>query len=342
MTFHTTQSFQTHILKEVFDVHNRYNGFKEKIGTFDDFTVWIECRKCADAEDHVSLFFHTNFPVSVFVGMKCQIANVKKSLFYTFDPKNQYCGWSKFGTTHELFVGGYMKIDWVVSLESNSGMVKYLKESAPHEKHALVDDGRFKQFTLCVEEKEIKVQKHVLVAASSVFANLLKNTHDEKTIISGHNYETVQAAVYYMHTNRIQLGTPPKTVLDLYEFAREYKLHDPNSILDWFNSEDFMKPIPPPRPPRESDRVEVKLPEIAVDDNKNVAKSEYVQNAPRLEIVAWKSKSELITHIPEVQTIKTRYPENPGAPAGGFGLLLMTHFVCLLVAIGFSLGNYFH
>uniref|UniRef100_A0AC34RLQ4 BTB domain-containing protein n=1 Tax=Panagrolaimus sp. JU765 TaxID=591449 RepID=A0AC34RLQ4_9BILA len=93
---------------------------------------------------------------------------------------------------------------------------------------AMLDDDRFKDFVICVGDKEIKVHKNVLAVASPVFSTMLqphyKEFQESRVTIKDFDYDTVIEAVNLIYTGLFNPNFPLTMLLNLYRFADKYGL----------------------------------------------------------------------------------------------------------------------
>uniref|UniRef100_A0AC34PX36 BTB domain-containing protein n=1 Tax=Panagrolaimus sp. JU765 TaxID=591449 RepID=A0AC34PX36_9BILA len=90
----------------------------------------------------------------------------------TFEKLKGY-GFPEFGKKSELFVNGVMTVDVKLKIKFISENVEDF-EQVPHAV-ALLEDEKFKDFTISVEDREIKAHKCVLAMASPVFVAMLES-----------------------------------------------------------------------------------------------------------------------------------------------------------------------
>uniref|UniRef100_A0AC34QUH9 BTB domain-containing protein n=1 Tax=Panagrolaimus sp. JU765 TaxID=591449 RepID=A0AC34QUH9_9BILA len=140
-----------------------------------------------------------------------------------------------FGKKSDLFMDGVMAIDVKMNIKFISETVEVFEDEVPHTV-ALLEDDEFKDFTICVDDDEIKVHKSVIAIASPVFSAMLKpNTKESKegkVDIIDFDFETVKAGVDLMYTRKIGGDLPLKTMLNLYKFADKYDFVDKRKILE--------------------------------------------------------------------------------------------------------------
>uniref|UniRef100_A0AC34Q832 BTB domain-containing protein n=1 Tax=Panagrolaimus sp. JU765 TaxID=591449 RepID=A0AC34Q832_9BILA len=125
-------------------------------------------------ENNFEVCLHIDSSQPVYVDFECKINNTKESFFNQLIENNlSYWGWPEFGTKEELFVDDVMTIEWAVKLKSEPSL------SFKNIGVDLLDEEEFSDFTICSGEKQFKVHKNVLAAASPVFSAMFKQKFKE-------------------------------------------------------------------------------------------------------------------------------------------------------------------
>uniref|UniRef100_A0AC34R4D3 BTB domain-containing protein n=1 Tax=Panagrolaimus sp. JU765 TaxID=591449 RepID=A0AC34R4D3_9BILA len=132
-------------------------------------------------------------------------------------------GYTQFGEKTRLFENGDMVLKVKLS-------VKFTMENKVPHIVTLLDEDRFKDFIICVEDKEIKVHKCVLAVASTEFAAMLKPERKElqegRVTIEDFDYETVMAAVELIYKRNFNRNWEHTKLLKLYKFFTKYGMND--------------------------------------------------------------------------------------------------------------------
>uniref|UniRef100_A0AC34R8D3 BTB domain-containing protein n=1 Tax=Panagrolaimus sp. JU765 TaxID=591449 RepID=A0AC34R8D3_9BILA len=181
---------------------------------------------CSQEDGSVSIFLHVNCPIPVTVTCLFKVNSFAKKSVHTYE---KFEGWGPvdFGKKTDLFHDGFMKIYIILDLNFGREMLENVRNEEFHNV-ALLFDGRFKDFTIFVGKKEIKVHKIIIAVASPVLAAMLephcKEFKDGKVDIKDFDLVTVRAAVDWMYTRYLNINSPLTTLLNLAKFADKYDL----------------------------------------------------------------------------------------------------------------------
>uniref|UniRef100_A0AC34RAC0 BTB domain-containing protein n=1 Tax=Panagrolaimus sp. JU765 TaxID=591449 RepID=A0AC34RAC0_9BILA len=196
---------------------------KNQIFLFENYWFIISCTQ---KDDNVGIYLHVNCPIPVIVTYSFKVNSFAEKFVNTYE-KCEGFGSSNFGKKPDLFQDGFMKIH--VDLDINFGreMLENVRKEEFHNVALLFDD-RFKDFTIFVGKKEIKVHKNIIAVASPVFAAMLepqcKESQEGSVDIKDFDPVTVRAAVDFMYTRYLNINSPLTTLLNLAKFADKYDL----------------------------------------------------------------------------------------------------------------------
>uniref|UniRef100_A0AC34QGK3 BTB domain-containing protein n=1 Tax=Panagrolaimus sp. JU765 TaxID=591449 RepID=A0AC34QGK3_9BILA len=127
-----------------------------------------------------------------------------RSFIYTFKKPIGY-GSHNFGKKSSLFVDGVMTVDAKLRIKFISENIEVYDE--PPHTVALLEDEKFKDFTINVDDDEITVHKNIIAIASPVFAAMIESHTKEfkegRVDIEDFDHETVKAGVDLMYTRKI-------------------------------------------------------------------------------------------------------------------------------------------
>uniref|UniRef100_A0AC34QM76 BTB domain-containing protein n=1 Tax=Panagrolaimus sp. JU765 TaxID=591449 RepID=A0AC34QM76_9BILA len=133
-----------------------------------------------------------------------------------------------------LFKNGVMIIDSTLIVTVDPKLLRKVKHQIPTSV-LLLEDERFKDFSIQVDGNNIKLHKSVLAVFSPVFSAMLqphcKEFQEGKVIIKDFDFATVKTAVDLMYKREIDNDLPIKTMLKLYKFADKYDLLDTEKVL---------------------------------------------------------------------------------------------------------------
>uniref|UniRef100_A0AC34QB47 BTB domain-containing protein n=2 Tax=Panagrolaimus sp. JU765 TaxID=591449 RepID=A0AC34QB47_9BILA len=178
------------------------------IETFDgniQINLWIDCPKPVDVVCDITVNSVTKTIADTFKEFSSRICN--------------------FGRKSDLIVNGFLSVHAKLNFKMISETIVAVEKKQFYAAQ-LLDNERFKDFTICVEKKEIKVHKCVLSAASLVFDAMLqphcKEFQENMVEITDFDVQTVKAGVELMY------GKEPddnlSSLLKLCKFADKYDL----------------------------------------------------------------------------------------------------------------------
>uniref|UniRef100_A0AC34F6Y4 BTB domain-containing protein n=1 Tax=Panagrolaimus sp. ES5 TaxID=591445 RepID=A0AC34F6Y4_9BILA len=88
---------------------------------------------------------------------------------------------------------------------------------------------QYKEFTIFVEEKEIKVHRKILMDASPVWTGMfesgMKESVENKMFIEDFPFKIVDAAINIFYSNNVPRKFSFEDILSLYKFADKYEIH---------------------------------------------------------------------------------------------------------------------
>uniref|UniRef100_A0AC34PWY6 BTB domain-containing protein n=1 Tax=Panagrolaimus sp. JU765 TaxID=591449 RepID=A0AC34PWY6_9BILA len=184
-------------------------------------------------------------PKPVKIKWKCTVEHITDKLSHIFS-NNLSNGFDQFGRKNQLVVDGFMKIESVLKFTFDDKMVQELEKPIPLTV-ALLDDDKFKDFTIQVENKEIMVHKNIIAVASPVFSAMLephtKEFKEGRVTIEDFDYETVKAGVDLIYTQKLNNDLPIKKLLDLYKFVDKYDLADKEQFFIKFDNKIDLKTV---------------------------------------------------------------------------------------------------
>uniref|UniRef100_A0AC34F341 BTB domain-containing protein n=1 Tax=Panagrolaimus sp. ES5 TaxID=591445 RepID=A0AC34F341_9BILA len=131
-----------------------------------------------------------------------------------------------FDTKNKFFIDGFMEVELNGGLETQG-----IKRKAPDSvslTELLWKNDDEKDVTFVVGEKEIKVHKWILCAKSHVFKIELKcglkETKENKIVITDFSFETVQIVVEHFYEREIKDLINEKNASELLHFADKYNI----------------------------------------------------------------------------------------------------------------------
>uniref|UniRef100_A0AC34RMN8 BTB domain-containing protein n=1 Tax=Panagrolaimus sp. JU765 TaxID=591449 RepID=A0AC34RMN8_9BILA len=183
-------------------------------------------------ENNFELYLHVDSARPIYVDFECKINEIKESYFnQLFDSNLTSWGWFKFGTKEELFVDRVMTIEWTVKLKSEPSL------SFGNIGADLLDEEQFSDFTICCGEKEFKVHKNVLAAASPVFSAMFKQDCQEaaenKVDITDFDADIVELGIKFIYERELLMNLNYEKVMKLWDFADKYDLRGKDRIDEW-------------------------------------------------------------------------------------------------------------
>uniref|UniRef100_A0AC34RBB2 BTB domain-containing protein n=1 Tax=Panagrolaimus sp. JU765 TaxID=591449 RepID=A0AC34RBB2_9BILA len=240
MVFETVQTVQLIVKENDFDASNKFVSIRKQFCLFEDYWYhfWID-----EKNDFIGIYLHLNCPTPVTASYTFTINSITKTGNYTYKI-HEGRGWSNFGKRADLFVNGILKLDAEIHFRIPS---KEVPNDEMSQYAALLNDERFKDFTIHVNHRRIEVHKNVVAVASPVFSAMLKPNCEEfrngEVFIKDFDYETVKAGVEFMYTHKIRENSKVEFLLDLYKFADKYDLV--NTDLDsQFYEDVVLKMLP--------------------------------------------------------------------------------------------------
>uniref|UniRef100_A0AC34QS03 BTB domain-containing protein n=1 Tax=Panagrolaimus sp. JU765 TaxID=591449 RepID=A0AC34QS03_9BILA len=200
---------------------------REQIPVFNDYSYYFWCQE--NGED-IGIYLCMKFKKPVTVSCTITVNSITRNFANTFEKLEGY-GSPKFGKKSSLFVNGVMTVDAKLNIKFISENVKILDdELLPPHTVALLDDEKFKDFTIRVGDQAFKVHKCVLAIASPVFAAMIESHTKEfkegRVDIKNFDFDTVKAGVEFMYTRKIPDELSLDSLLNLYKFADKYDLVD--------------------------------------------------------------------------------------------------------------------
>uniref|UniRef100_A0AC34Q9V8 BTB domain-containing protein n=1 Tax=Panagrolaimus sp. JU765 TaxID=591449 RepID=A0AC34Q9V8_9BILA len=239
MENHDEQSLRKIIFKTVFncqlivkesdlDPNSRFASHKKQFCLFEDYWYyfWID-RK----DEDIKIFLCMDCPTPVNVLWICTINSITKTLAYSYMALGGY-GFSNFAKISELLVDGVLKLEAEIEVQIPS---KEMVDDKSSSSIALLSDERFKDFTIHVDGREIKVHKNIIAVASPVFSAMLephtKEFKENKVFVRDFDYDKIKAGVEFMYTSKIKNDSSVEFLLDLYKFADKYDLVNKDKIL---------------------------------------------------------------------------------------------------------------
>uniref|UniRef100_A0AC34RDR1 BTB domain-containing protein n=1 Tax=Panagrolaimus sp. JU765 TaxID=591449 RepID=A0AC34RDR1_9BILA len=180
-------------------------------------------------DEYISIHLGMDCPTPVNVSWICTINSITRKMGYAYT-ELESCGFSNFAKKSELFVNGVLKLEAEIEVQIPfKEMVDYESFSSI----SLLNAERFKDFTIHVDGKEIKVHKSVLAVASPVFSDMFEPQGFEESheFIKDFDYDKIKAGVEFMYTSKIKNDSSVEYLLDLYKFANNYRLVNMDKIL---------------------------------------------------------------------------------------------------------------
>uniref|UniRef100_A0AC34RHX2 BTB domain-containing protein n=1 Tax=Panagrolaimus sp. JU765 TaxID=591449 RepID=A0AC34RHX2_9BILA len=146
---------------------------------------------------------------------------------------NEIDNFHYFSTKENLLRHDYIELNFHLTLTVTTETEQSFKRDSNIV--AMLDDDRFKDFVICVGDKEIKVHKNVLAVASPVFSTMLqphyKEFQESRVTIKDFDYDTVIEAVNLIYTCQLNPKLSIDLLLNLYKFADKYDLNDTEMII---------------------------------------------------------------------------------------------------------------
>uniref|UniRef100_A0AC34RED8 BTB domain-containing protein n=1 Tax=Panagrolaimus sp. JU765 TaxID=591449 RepID=A0AC34RED8_9BILA len=202
--------------------NKRFTSRRQKIPVFNGYAKYVLCE---EKNKNIGIFLYMDCKEPVTVTCTFTVNSITCSYVYTFEGP-EYRGYSKFGKKSELVVDGVMIVDAKLNIKFIFENVEFFDDELTHSV-ALLNDEKFKDFTIYVDDDEIKVHKSILAVASPVFAAMFEShTKEGRVDIDDFDFETVKVAVDVMYTRKIPEELSLKTLLNLYKFADKYDLID--------------------------------------------------------------------------------------------------------------------
>uniref|UniRef100_A0AC34QQM7 BTB domain-containing protein n=1 Tax=Panagrolaimus sp. JU765 TaxID=591449 RepID=A0AC34QQM7_9BILA len=228
VTFKTVLNCHLVVKESDFISFNHFISQEKQFCLFEDYWYYFAI---AQKDEDINIYLYMDCPTPVTVSCICTINSITKRMLYTYT-RREGNGYSKFGKKSELFVDGVLKLEAEIEVRIPS---KQMVDDESSSSIALLNDERFKDFTIHVDGKEIKVHKSVLAVASPVFSAMLepltKEYAENKVFIRDSNYDTIKAGVEFMYTSKIKNDSSVEFLLDLYKFADKYDLVNSDKIL---------------------------------------------------------------------------------------------------------------
>ncbi|KAJ5078143.1 phytochrome-interacting ankyrin-repeat protein [Anaeramoeba ignava] len=132
-----------------------------------------------------------------------------------------------------------------IGLDSNWIESKLGRKGILNDFQKLYQDESTKDFTIIVEEKEIKVHKLVLIIRSGLFKGMfLLNIEDKSNQVhdySKKSFETIQQLIYFFYNDKFDKSKMNKKIIEELEDAKDYYQLNQNSIIDLFLFEEVSK-----------------------------------------------------------------------------------------------------
>uniref|UniRef100_A0AC34R312 BTB domain-containing protein n=1 Tax=Panagrolaimus sp. JU765 TaxID=591449 RepID=A0AC34R312_9BILA len=187
---------------------------------------------CQEKDENIGIYLQMECKKPVTVSCTFTVNSITRSYVYTFEESGDW-GYAQFGKKSRLFVDGFMIVDTKLNIEFISEKAGVFDE--PPHTVALLNDEKFKDFTINVGNKEIKVHKSILAVASPVFSAMFeshtKEFKESRVDIEDFDFETVRAGVDLIYTRKIPEELSLKTLLKLYKFADKYDLIDMEKVF---------------------------------------------------------------------------------------------------------------
>uniref|UniRef100_A0AC34RLR6 BTB domain-containing protein n=1 Tax=Panagrolaimus sp. JU765 TaxID=591449 RepID=A0AC34RLR6_9BILA len=182
-------------------------------------------------DEYITICLGMDCPTPVNVSCICTINSITKRMSHTYT-KYEGSGYTNFAKKSELFVNGVLKLEAEIEVRIPfKEMVDYESFSSI----SLLNAERFKDFTIHVDGKEIKVHKSVLAVTSPVFSAMLephtKEFKENKVFIRDFDYDKIKAGIEFMYTSKIKNDSSIEFLLNLYKFANKYDLVNMDKIL---------------------------------------------------------------------------------------------------------------
>uniref|UniRef100_A0AC34Q4V0 BTB domain-containing protein n=1 Tax=Panagrolaimus sp. JU765 TaxID=591449 RepID=A0AC34Q4V0_9BILA len=182
---------------------------------------------------------------SITVKWRASVRGVTRSTIHTFD-NNGTWGWNDFGKRDQLSKNGVITILATFTVTLTPQMMKRMKPQPQlqssnslfqlQSSNSPLSEEKFKDFTIHVGNKEIKVHKCILAHSSIVFAAMFQQKSNQAVcqgniVITDYNFETIKAAVNLMYKNEVDPGLSVNTLLNLNKFVIQYGLVAKERIL---------------------------------------------------------------------------------------------------------------
>uniref|UniRef100_A0AC34PVQ1 BTB domain-containing protein n=1 Tax=Panagrolaimus sp. JU765 TaxID=591449 RepID=A0AC34PVQ1_9BILA len=222
-----------------------YSKDSQQVAFFNDYYYHL---KCEEKYENIRIYLQMNCKKPVTVSCTITVNSIIRSFVYTFNISTD-CKYAEFGKKSELFVNGFMTVDAKLKIKFVSEKVEFFDdELPPPHTVALLKNDEFKDFTICVDDKEIKVHKNIIAITSPVFSAMLKpNTKESKegrVDITDFDFETVKAGVDLMYTRKIPEELSLKILFNLNKFADKYDLIDKKKVIETLTEKISLETIP--------------------------------------------------------------------------------------------------
>uniref|UniRef100_A0AC34PY62 BTB domain-containing protein n=1 Tax=Panagrolaimus sp. JU765 TaxID=591449 RepID=A0AC34PY62_9BILA len=224
------------------DDDKEFESRRKQIPVFNGYFYHFYCQ---EKNENILIYLFMNCETPVTVSCTFTVNSITQNFVHTFKQLEGH-GFSQFGTKSELFVNGVMTVDVKLKIKFISENVEVVDE--PPHTVALLDDEKFKDFTINAEDTEIKVHKCVLTMASPVFAAMFESHTKEfkegRVEIEDFDFETIKAGVKLMYTRKNPDELSLNSLLNLYKFADKYDLFDMEKVLEILTEKLCLETIP--------------------------------------------------------------------------------------------------
>ncbi|KAJ5079595.1 cyclin-dependent kinase inhibitor 2c [Anaeramoeba ignava] len=132
----------------------------------------------------------------------------------------------KKGLIYDLFEQTGFDLNWIKEKEGIKGILKDFEQ--------FYQQNETKDFTIIVEEKEIKVHKLILQIRSELFKGMFLSVNDSSNQVheySGKSFETIQQLIYFLYNDKIDETKLNKENIEEFTDLKDFYQLNQKSIL---------------------------------------------------------------------------------------------------------------